>query len=302
MHHLSAIAGAVGISFSAIYMRLADVSGTTAALYRSVYALPALAAVWFVMRDRDHRDGRARGTAFAAGLFLGLDLIMWDTSIDAIGAGLATVLANLQVLFVGLIAWAVYREIPSRAAFVTIPVVLGGVLLISGLGASGAYGDDPLRGVLFGAGTAGTYAGYLILLRHSNRRHLAPTAGPLLDATIGAAVISVIVGLFDGGFELAPSWPAHGWLLALALGTQVVSWLLITTALPRLPALETSAILLIQPVASILWARLIFAERLSTLQWAGAVVVIAGIAVMTSLGTVRGTPATPASEEARPPD
>jgi drug/metabolite transporter (DMT)-like permease len=301
MHHLAAIAGAVGISFSAIYMRLADVSGTTAALYRSIYALPALAAVWLVVRGRDHRDARARGTAFAAGLFLGIDLVMWDTSIDAIGAGLATVLANLQVVFVGLVAWAVYREAPSRIAVATIPVVLGGVTLISGLGASGAYGDDPLRGVLFGIGTAGTYAGFLILLRHSNRRHLAPTAGPLLDATVGAAAISLVAGLFDTGFELAPSWPAHGWLLALALGTQVVSWLLITTALPRLPALETSVILLVQPVGSILWARLIFSERLSTLQWAGAVVVIAGVAMMTSLGTMRRTPVTPTSEAGRPP-
>lgn len=299
MFHLAAAAGAVGISFSAIYMRLADVSGTTAAFFRTAYALPALTIIWLVNRHRDRRHAPARWTAFAAGLLLGIDLVMWDTSIDAIGAGLATVLANVQVVFVGLIAWLVHREAPSRTALAIIPVVLGGVVLISGLGASGAYGTDPLKGVLYGLGTAATYAGFLILLRHSNRHHLAPTSGPLLDATAGAVAVSLIAGLFDTGFDPVPSWPAHGWLLALALGTQVVSWLLITTALPRLAALETSVILLVQPVGSILWARLIFAERLSTLQWIGAAVVIVGVTAMATRGTVR-TP-TPRSAAVRPP-
>jgi drug/metabolite transporter (DMT)-like permease len=302
MYHLAAVAGAAGISFSAIYMRLADVSGTTAAFYRSIYALPALLALWLIVRRRDDRDAKARWLAFGSGLLLGWDLILWDTSIDTIGAGLATVLANVQVVVVGLIAWVVYREHPSRTALVLIPVVLGGVALISGLGASGAYGSDPVRGVLFGMGTAVTYGGFLILFRHSNRRHLAPTPGPLLDATAGAAVISLAVGLFDTGFDLAPAWPAHGWLLALAFGTQIVSWLLITAALPRLAALETSVILLIQPAGSILWARLIFSERLSTLQWAGAVIVIVGIALLSVRGTVRERSPTSASETGRSAD
>ena len=53
--------------------------------------------------------------------------------------------------------------------------------------------------------------------------HLAPAAGPLFDATAGALIGSLVIGFFDPGFSLVPTWPAHAWLLALALGSQVVS-------------------------------------------------------------------------------
>ena len=60
--------------------------------------------------------------------------------------------------------------------------------------------------------------------------------------------------------------------MLLALVTQVVGWLLIATALPRLPAIETSVMLLGQPVLTVLWGVLIFAERLSPFSGAGRLV------------------------------
>ena len=48
--------------------------------------------------------------------------------------------------------------------------------------------------------------------------------------------------------DLAPTWPSAGWLITLALASQVVGWLLITFSLPRLPAALTSMILTIQPI------------------------------------------------------
>ncbi len=91
------------------------------------------------------------------------------------------------------------------------------------------------------------------------------------------------IGAAGGGLDLAWSWPAHGWLLALALGSQVAGWLLIAYALPRLPAVETSILLLLQPMAAVVWARLFFAEDLSAVQWSGVVLVLAGVALPAAL-------------------
>jgi drug/metabolite transporter (DMT)-like permease len=63
------------------------------------------------------------------------------------------------------------------------------------------------------------------------------------------------------------------------LTSQVVGWLLITTALPRLPAIETSILLLVQPVFTLIWGLVLFSERLSPAQWAGAGLVLGGIAL-----------------------
>ena len=177
-------------------------------------------------------------------------------------------------------------------------MVLGGVALLSGLGGEDAYGTAPVSGVLLGLVSALCYSLFLVLLRHSNRGHLAPSAGPLLDATLGALAGTTLTALLDSGFTLVPSWPAHGWLLALALLCHAGGWLLITTALPRLPAVEVSALLLIQPAGAIVWAQLLFAERLSPVQWAGVAVVLGGIAALSIWGKARR----PAAPEAAVPE
>ena len=74
--------------------------------------------------------------------------------------------------------------------------------------------------------------------------------------------------------SFTPTWPAHGWLLILALTSQVAGWLLIGYALPRLPAVETATIILLQPVLTMIWAVLIFSESPSAIQWVGAALVL----------------------------
>ena len=293
MTRLFALLGILGISFSAILVKQADVSPSTAAFFRTAYAVPVLFLLWALIRRRDRRPASLRWMAGGAGLFLALDLAVWHRSIALIGAGLATVLANTQVVFVGLAAWVIHRERPTGLAFVTIPVVFAGVVLISGLGRADAFGDDPLGGVAFGLVAGASYTVFLLVFRASNRG-LAPTAGPLLDATVGAAIGSLIGGLADPDFSFAITWPAHGWLLALALVSQVGGWLLIAAALPRVPALETSVMLLLQPMATVLWGFLIFAEYLSAAQWAGVALVLGGVGALTLRGSVERPPVAPA--------
>ena len=287
MTHLSALAGIVAISFSAIFVRLADVSPTTAALFRTSYAIPLLLAIHLAGRHRRRR--RDRLLAFFAGVLLATDLAMWHTAIEYIGAGLATVVANVQVVWVGIVAWVVYREKPTTTAFAVVPLVLMGIALIGGLGREDAFGDRPLLGAVLATGASVTYSGFLLLFRASNRV-LGPTAGPLLDACAGASLAMLLMAPFDSGFSAAITWPAHGWLIALAVVAQVFGWLMIAGALPRLPALETSIMLLVQPALTIVWARLIFTENLSAVQWAGVAVVMVGVAAAGARGSVRRQP------------
>lgn len=283
MTRLVALAGVLVISFSAIFFRLAAVSPTTAAFFRTAYALPVLFILWWGFR---RRAPFRHPLALLSGLLLTIDLVLWHRAIELIGAGLATVLANTQVVFVGLAAWLLHRERPTRLAMVLVPAVFLGVALISGLGRPDAYGSDPVGGVLFGVGAGASYAAYLLMLRASNRG-LAPPAGPLFDATLGAALGSLAAGLLiDPRFDLRPGWPAQGWLVLLALSVQVLGWLLITRGLPRLPALDSSILLVVQPMATTLWAFLIFHESLSVLQWTGVGLVLGGVAALSARGTV----------------
>jgi drug/metabolite transporter (DMT)-like permease len=88
----------------------------------------------------------------------------------------------------------------------------------------------------------------------------------------------------DPAFSFEPTWPSHGYLLALALGSQVAGWLMITYALPRLAALETSLLMLMQPMISLFVAALLLGERISWLQSVGIVLVIGGVAYVSLKG------------------
>ena len=277
---LLALAGALAIAFSGILVRLADVEPSTAAFFRCAYAVPFLVplAVW----ERRTFGPRERGQAWLAwlaGLFFAADLVLWHHAIAAVGAGLATVIANTQIVVVGLTAWVLLGERPSTRLIAAVPVVLAGVVLISGVVGADAYGDEPMLGVVLGIGTALAYSGFLLVLRAGNRDLRRP-AGPLLDATIAAAVGSAVAGVALGELELVPSWPEHGWLLLLAVSAQVIGWLLITASLPRLPAAVSSVLLTAQPAATVVLAMLLVDEDPSFVQLAGVAVVIAGVATV----------------------
>ena len=110
-----ALLGAVTIAFSSILVRLSHASPSTAAIFRCAYALPLLGLLaWLEDRRFGRRSLRDRRVAIASGVFFAVDLILWHHSIGDVGAGLATVLANIQVVLVPLVAWAVLAEQRQR--------------------------------------------------------------------------------------------------------------------------------------------------------------------------------------------
>jgi drug/metabolite transporter (DMT)-like permease len=276
---LATIAGACCIASSAILVRFADVAPATAAVFRCLYALPVLGALALLERRRyGPRAQASRRLAVVAGVCFAADLVLWHHAIAAVGAGLATVLGNLQVVIVAFVAWAVLGERPERRLLFAVPVVFAGVVLLSGVIGADAYGADPLLGVVFGVATSLAYAGFILLLRQGNADVRRP-AGALADATAVAVVAAAVMGAMTGGVDLVPHWPAHGWLALLALTSQVLGWLLLSVSLPRLPAALPSLLLLIQPVGALWLGVLLLGEDPSAVQLAGVVVILAGVAL-----------------------
>ena len=288
---VTAALGAMCIASSGVLVRLASSSPVTVAFYRCLYALPLLGLVTYLEKQRfGPLPQRTRNLAWIAGVFFAVDLVFWHHAIDAVGAGLATVLGNLQVVIVGFAAWALLGERPRRELFWAIPVVLVGVVLISGVVGEDAYGENPALGVLFGALTSLAYAGFILVLREGSR-DLRRIGGPLFHATLVSAVAAAVYAPLAGDMHLGPRWPEHGWLLALALSAQVVGWLLISRSLPRLPAAVTSIVLLLQPVGAMVIAAAALGEDPALMQLAGAGLILAGVVVATSGRGGRAEPA-----------
>ena len=288
---LIALAGAVTISFSPVLYVYSDTNPSTGAFFRMLYALPALALLAYLVRKSDTRSSRTRWTAFGAGLILAPDMLAYHSSMIFIGIGIATLIGNSQVIIVTLASWKLFGEKPNQAILVSLPIVIIGLALISGIADTDPYGEDPVKGVVFGTMAAFFYSSFLILFRYSNRE-LAPSSSVQLDATAGAALGLLVLGLLPLSsmaiepLELQPTWPGHGWLIVLALLCQVVGWLAIAYALPRLPAAHTSFAVLLQPVLTLVWGYVILhQEGHSQNQVIGIFLVLAAIIAVTLYGS-----------------
>jgi drug/metabolite transporter (DMT)-like permease len=286
-----------------VLYRYAAVSPSTGTVFRALFGLPLLALVAYAEHRRyGPLPSRALRLAAVAGVFFAGDLMFWHHAIEAVGAGLATVLGNLQVLVVGIVAWLFFGERPSRATMIAVPVVLLGVVLISGVVGADAYGADPALGVVLGVATALCYSAYLLIIRLGGRDPRRP-AGPVAIATVGTALVASLAGVAVGDLDPTPGVASLGWLALLGLTSQSIGYLCISISLPRLPAVVTSIILLVQPVLSVGLSVVLLDEHPSIVQFVGVALVIGGIAIATlplarlrdSLRTVRDTGPTPAA-------
>jgi drug/metabolite transporter (DMT)-like permease len=261
---------------------LARTDAVSTAFFRCALALPVLVPLAILEQRRlGRRPLRSRVSAGVAGIFLAVDLVLWNHAIADVGAGVATVLGNLQILFVAAFAWLVLDERPHRRLVLMLPVVLAGVVLVSGmLGGGHRAGLHPAAGIGFGVATSAAYACFLLILRTAagQSQHVA---GQLADATAGAAVGSLAIGLVLGGLQFDVPWHDLRWLLALAVISQSAGWLFITSSLPRLPAAVSSLILLLQPAAALLLADVVLGERPAIVQVAGAALVCVGVVAST---------------------
>ena len=285
---LAALIGALCIAFSGIFYRFAEVSPSTATVFRCLYGLPILALVaWLEHRRYGPLPSAVVRLSLIAGVFFAADLLSWHHAVDAVGAGLATVISNLQVLVVGLLAWMLFGERPTRAMFVAVPVTIFGAILISGVIGKGAYGANPALGVGLGLFTAVAYSGYLLIIRRGGSDLRRP-AGPVALSTVATLVTAAIFGTLSGELNPIPVLPNHFWLVAVGITSQSVGYLIISIALPRLPAALVSIILLAQPAATVLIARALLDETPSVPQLLGVVLLIGGIAVATApIGRIR---------------
>jgi drug/metabolite transporter (DMT)-like permease len=287
---LAGVLGALVIAFSAILVKLAEVSPATSAFFRCAYAVPVLGLLaWIERRRYGPRPMRERAVTLGAGVLFAADLIFWHYSIQAVGAGLATVLGNVQVVLVAVLAWAFLSERPTNRTLAAIPIVFAGVVLISGVVGAGAYGEDPVLGVVYGVSTAIAYALFILILRHANADLRRP-AGPLFDATLVAAVCCGLAGAVIGDIDWVPDAEAQAWLALLALSSQVLGWMLISVSLPRLPAALGSILLTLQPVCTVILGVILLSEQPSAIQLSGVAIVLAGVAFATLQPTSRRRP------------
>ena len=269
--------GAALISLSPVWVKLVDVPPSTSGFYRVLFGSVALVMFLLITRKRPSFSKPAWLMLSIAAVFFALDLWFWHRSINYIGPGLSTLLANFQVFIMMIAGFVLFKQIPRPIQLLAVPMALLGLALIVGLDWSDLP-DDYRFGVIFGLLTAVAYAGYLLSIRQArqNSPYRLPTRELAVVSVICAAVLAVTV-IGEGESLRIPSAADFGWLLAYGVLSHSLGGLFIASSLPQVTTAEAGLALLLQPTLSFAWDVLFFSRPMTMLELTGAVIALLAI-------------------------
>lgn len=269
-----------GITWSAIFVRWAEVPGTVSALYRVLIAGVVL-LTWRGIRGGTRPVARRAGwIAVAGGVFFALDLALWNTAVLKTQAAVASILGNNTPIFVGIMSWLVLRRRPRASFWIGLGLSLVGcVLIISANLDPAAASRGSVTGDILAIVASVFFAAYLIVTERVRRSMDTLTFNAL---AIAGSVVTLLVIALALQLPLA-GFPTRSWLALAGLGlvTQLAAYYALVYALGHLPATITSVGLLAQIPGTAALAWLLLGEPLTPVQMAGGAVVLSGIYVVT---------------------
>ena len=271
-HYLILFIGILCISWSAIFVKLADVSGLSSAFYRMFIGFIGVLPIW-LFRKRPFTDWSSVFVAILCGLIFACDIAVWNISILLTKAAISTLIANLAPVWVGIGAILFLREKPGRIFWIGTAVALFGVAIIVGI--SQIYHSRLNAGHFLAILASLFYAFYLLIMRkgRQNLDAVTFTMISMLSSTIVLFFVSIFTDTQLSGFT-KPAWEA---LSGLGLISQLGGWLAINYAIAYMPTTVASVSLLSQSVFTALIAVPVLGEKLTKMEVFGALIVLTGI-------------------------
>lgn len=273
---LHVLCGAFLISFSGIFVKLAQVSPTASGFYRVAFGA-AFLFLGVVLRREFKMPGAVQLllVAFCA-LSFALDLFFWHEAIMHIGPGLATLLGNFQVFLLATIGIVFLQEKSKLRFFISIPLAIWGLFLIVG-GNWHNLDAGYKTGIYFGLLTALVYTIFLLTLRKVQEDRGQSFFQLLMLVSLFTAIYLGLKMLYTGDSFHIPDSKSLLALLGLGFLSQSIGWVLIATAMPKIPASLTGLTLLLQPTLAFIWDVLIFDRPTSLTNWFGVVITLVAI-------------------------
>jgi len=265
------------ISFSGVWVKVAQVAPTVSAFYRVLFGglFLLMGACW--KKEITWKGWNRVLLGFLCGFFLALDLFFWHQSIHYIGPGLATILGNFQVFFLAGLGVVFMGEKVGAQYFFAIIMAIIGLFLVVGIQWN-QLGSQYKTGVYLGLATAVAYTAFLLTLRRlqSGQTRAFSFYGMMMVSFTTAFFLGIQAACSGNVFTIPDtrSWTA---LILLGLTSQGIGWILISNALPHIRASFAGLILLLQPSLAFIWDVLLFQRQTSTLNWVGVIMALTAI-------------------------
>ena len=274
-----AIWGTTGPLSTLLYSQGSTLTGI--GFWRLLIGMAGLVA-WGMFVDRGLFRIDARGwllVGLGGGGLVALFEVAYQFAISGAGvAGAAALLYTAPVLVALLAVPLLGERLTALRLVLAVLVMTGAALALLGGSRAGVTIATTLReGVAGGALAALSYAGTTLLARYAVPRYGAMRV-LFLEILGGIVVLGLVLPL--AGRAPTPPPSAGGWIytVLLAAGTVIAANVLFFNAAKRIDAAPTAVAATIEPVVGALLALALFGQRLTTLGWAGLLMVVGGVA------------------------
>lgn len=274
---LSLIAGAVMISLSGVWVKVAHVAPNVSAFYRVFFGGIVLMGAALSRRELKWPGVRQLMLYLLCGFLFAVDLWLYHYSIQYIGPGLGTIIPNFQVFILAAFGILFFKE-PLRPAYLmSLPLAFVGLFMIVGL--NWAQLEQVYRiGIYYGLACAVLYATFILTLRKLQADQMGVSFFyVLMMVSFATAIFLAAEIIYNHDSFQIPDPQSLFALAALGLLSQSAGWILITNALPGIRASLSGLILLLQPALAFVWDVLFFQRPTSPVNWLGVAVALAAI-------------------------
>lgn len=305
--------GTACLAFSGIWVKASNFEPATSVVLRCWIAFFCfLPFVAIEIKDKGWLNKNGFIWAMIAGLILGVDFTAWNYAIFYVGAGVASVLLNLQIIILPLLAFFIDKEAIARSYWFVLPIMAIGIAMVGGV-FDGPSGEGPatiygiptaVLGTLLGVLSGICYGSYLYTSRKSTRVNPGRYVQPIMWVSFFQGIPPLIFMLIRGeGFDftngvlLDAQLPAEPetmvgdpitginwvWMIMLAVLGQFIAWLFVQIGSVNMDPTLSAGLLLLSPVSTIFIAAGLFGEIPSILQIIGVVLVLGAVAYQNGL-------------------
>ncbi len=256
-----------GVSFVVVKLALASASPLAFAAIR--FALATLVLAPFVHLERRFTRAELASGALLS-LLLGIGFLTQTTGLQWTTPSRSAFLVALSSVLAPAIAAVTLRERPRRAVLAALVLAGLGVFFLTAPDRGGLNRGDTLTLI-----TAVLYGGHIVATGFVARRHdplrlvWLEIAGTTILATVGALLVEDAHVAWSRGFVAA--------LVYTALGATVVTLLLQMKAQRFMSAARASVLFCSESLFAAITSWLVLGERLSSSQWLGGGLILAGM-------------------------
>lgn len=271
---LSLAIGILCISFSPIFVKLADASPLVCAFYRIFFAWIFLLP-YCLYKNNLKIARKDLLLALIGGLVFASDIAVWNLSLKMISATVSTLLANLAPVWVGLLSYILFRTKSGWLFWTGTGVAIGGMVVLVGI--SNLLHLQFSLGLVYAVAASLLYSVYLLLTKDILKR--ISTIPFMFYNMLAAGIFLFILCIIYGDGLVHYSTPTWLYLAGMGIICQLAGWITINYAISHIESTKIAITLLSQTVVAGILAAFLLHESLALKEIIGSVIVLAGIAV-----------------------